>query len=260
MTQHIDREWIEIQQPEAEITWLFDKDFLTSNWNCIFNRGCKGVFEHDASELNHGCCSHGAHFRDKQDLKQVVKATKKLTDDIWQFKSIGDAKGIFKTNKKQESITRLVDDACIFLNRNDFHKGPGCALHLLSIIENKHHSAYKPEVCWQLPLRKEEFEFQAGGRMIIIKAWERSDWGEGGNDFHWWCTQDDLAYSGSKPVYLELATELELLCGTEIYSKLKIALDEFMPIIKSRQGRLPKYDSKNSITKSKINLSRKKPV
>ena len=58
-----------------------------------------------------------------------------LTDDEWQFAKSGRKKGIYaKAGKdddgKHEWRTRLVDDACIFLNRPGFAGGPGCALHL----------------------------------------------------------------------------------------------------------------------------------
>ena len=44
--------------------------------------------------------------------------------------------------------TRLVDDACIFLNRPGFPAGAGCALHLHAMREGRHHSEVKPDVCW----------------------------------------------------------------------------------------------------------------
>ncbi len=37
-------------------------------------------------------------------------------------------------NKAGEWMTRLVDDACIFLNRPGFAAGAGCALHTAALI------------------------------------------------------------------------------------------------------------------------------
>ena len=254
LNSKINREWIEIYDSESKTTWLFDKDFLLSNWHCIYGNGCKGVLDFDASELNQGCCSHGAHFSDKKDLKKVQKVSKRLNEDIWQFKSVGESKGIFKSNKQNETKTRLVENGCIFLNRNGFKGGAGCALHLLSMAEGNHHSLYKPDVCWQLPLRKEEFELQAGGTLVTIKAWERSDWGDGGDDFHWWCTQDDLAYTSAARVYSELEPELILLCGKEIYLRLKEAFDEIVQNLNDNN----KYGSqKPSSRRSRVTLSTK---
>jgi len=44
--------------------WRFETEFLTSNWTCLYGRGCKGILDHDATELGQGCCSLGAHFGD----------------------------------------------------------------------------------------------------------------------------------------------------------------------------------------------------
>ena len=52
--------------------------------------------------------------------------------------------------------TRLVKDACIFLNRPGFPAGAGCALHLAALAQGRSHVELKPEVCWQLPLRRED--------------------------------------------------------------------------------------------------------
>jgi hypothetical protein len=35
------------------------------------------------------------------------------------------------------------------------------------------------------------------GRVITrISQWNRSDWGEGGEEFHWWCTESPDAFVG----------------------------------------------------------------
>ena len=49
---------------DGNTVWRFDTEFLTSNWTCLFGRGCKGILDHDATELDQGCCSLGAHFGD----------------------------------------------------------------------------------------------------------------------------------------------------------------------------------------------------
>jgi hypothetical protein len=230
MNGRINREWIEILDPEDGHPWLFDKSFLLSNWTCIYGNGCKGVLTDDATDLNQGCCSYGAHFSDQEDLNKVKKASKKLDESIWQFKKVADKKGFFKVNKSGETVTRLVKDACIFLNRNGFEGGTGCALHIGSMRDGIHHSQYKPDVCWQLPLRKEDLTFESNVTVTVVKSWERSDWGEGGNEFHWWCTQDSLAYVGSRPVYKELMSELELLCGKKLTELLKTALEDLVKL------------------------------
>jgi hypothetical protein len=139
-------------------------------------------------ELVQGCCSYGAHFTDEKDQRRVEKAAKRLTADQWQFKSKGK-NGTTRVKKNGEIVTRLVQDACIFLNRPDFHRGPGCALHVMAIDNEESYIPLKPEVCWQLPLRRDD-EVEDDGHVITrISQWNRSHWGEGGADFHWWCTE-----------------------------------------------------------------------
>ena len=48
---------------------------------------------------------------------------------------------------------------------------------------------YKPDVCWQLPLRRDDREDDDGHVTSTVGEWGRSGWGEGGAEFHWWCTE-----------------------------------------------------------------------
>ena len=50
---------------------MFDVTFLESSWTCIYGQGCHGVLTGPADELVQGCCSYGAHFTGKKDLKRV---------------------------------------------------------------------------------------------------------------------------------------------------------------------------------------------
>ena len=45
---------------DGAVTWRFDDAFLTSNWTCIWGRGCLGILDEPAPELGQGCCSVGA--------------------------------------------------------------------------------------------------------------------------------------------------------------------------------------------------------
>ena len=59
-----------------------------------------------------------------------MKAARELGPDEWQYAEIGRKKGIFKKAGKNDDgspdwQTRLVKDACIFLNRPGFPTGPG---------------------------------------------------------------------------------------------------------------------------------------
>ena len=77
---------------------------------------------------------YGAHFTDDDDLAHVEAMAERLTDEQWQYRAVADERGgTVKTNGQGETITRLVDGACIFLNRPGFPGGPGCALHRAAV-------------------------------------------------------------------------------------------------------------------------------
>jgi hypothetical protein len=204
--------------------WMFDVTFLESNWTCIFGNGCQGVLTGPTPELVQGCCSYGAHFVDEKDRRRVEKAAKLLTDDQWQFKSKGKS-GTTRTKKNGEMVTKLVQDACIFLNRPDFHRGAGCALHVMAIDNDESYIPLKPEVCWQLPLRRDD-EVQDDGHVITrIGQWNRRDWGAGGAEFHWWCTESASAFVGKTRVVDSMREELTAMVGEKVYDRLRAYLD-----------------------------------
>ncbi|MCB0977486.1 MAG: hypothetical protein KDB02_08510, partial [Acidimicrobiales bacterium] len=113
-------EWVSFEDPEEDRTWLFDVTFLTSNWTCIFGRGCKGVLTEDFSEAVQGCCSYGAHFTGADDIAHVEAMAERLSPSQWQFRDVGLAEGITTTDDEGSTTTRIVEDACIFLNRPGF--------------------------------------------------------------------------------------------------------------------------------------------
>ncbi len=212
-------EWLTFLDPVAETTWFVDITFLVSNWSCIFGNGCQGVLTGPAPELVQGCCSYGAHFTDEDDRQRVELAATRLTADQWQFKNKGRS-GTTRTTKSGELVTKLVQDACIFLNRPDFHRGAGCALHVLALDSGESYIPLKPDVCWQVPLRKEEITLASGDTLMRIAQWNRSDWGSGGSEFHWWCTQDDGAFSGKDRVVDTMKEELIALMNPWAYEQV----------------------------------------
>ena len=69
---------------------------------------------------------------------------------------------------------------------------------------------WKPDVCWQVPLRVTHEE-----GVSRMTAWARGDWGDAGEDFHWWCTEAPEAFSGTEPVYVSMAAEIRELLGSD---------------------------------------------
>ena len=190
-------EWLSFEDEEEERTWVFDATFLTSNWTCIFGNGCQGVLTGPAPELVQGCCSYGAHLVDKKDARRVEKAAATLTPEEWQ--NHGKKKTVIEVNKHGETVTKLVGDACIFLNKPDFPAGAGCAFHIAAGRRGVNFMTLKPEVCWQLPLRREDqVDDESGHVTSVVRQWDRRHWGKGGREFHWWCTEEPDAFVGDQ--------------------------------------------------------------
>ena len=175
------RQWVEFVDPaephqliKADLTWL------TSRWTCIFGRGCPGIY---ADRPDVGCCAHGAHFADKQDRRRVATWVEKLTPEQWQRHATGHKKG-WTQKEDGEDKTRVVKGACIFHNDKDFPGGYGCALHHLADAEGVSFVETKPEVCWQLPLRRsyEDRTLEDGTEylVVVLGEYRRRDWGPGG--------------------------------------------------------------------------------
>jgi hypothetical protein len=88
-----------------------------------------------------------------------------------------------------------------------------------------HHSEVKPEVCWQLPLRRIDDEQDDGTVISRLTEFGREGWGEGGDDFAWWCTESPDAFVGKVPVYESMGPELELMLGRKLARQLVAYLD-----------------------------------
>jgi hypothetical protein len=212
-------EWVSFEDEEEERTWVIDVTFLLSGWHCIFGAGCQGVLTGPAPELAQGCCSYGAHFTDEADVARVRAATGTLTAEQWQYRAEGRRHGV--TRKDGGAVvTRLVDDACIFLNRPGFGGGPGCALHRAALERGQLPLELKPDVCWQLPLRADETVDADGHVTTTITQWDRRHWGDGGAEFAWWCTEAPEAFGHPEPVWRTMSAELVALVGPVTYLRL----------------------------------------
>jgi hypothetical protein len=202
-------------------TYMIDVTFFASRWSCIYGRGCPGIDDAPAPELEIGCCSHGAYFSDKPDRKRTRERMKQLRDDEWQYKDQAESLGgaIYK-NEDGDWVTRVVDGACIFQNRAGFERGAGCAFHTAALARGERFIDWKPSVCWQAPLRLDYHVDDNDHLTNILREWKRRDWGEGGADFHWWCTEDSLAFVGAEPVYVTMQDEIIEMIGEVPYKRL----------------------------------------
>jgi hypothetical protein len=214
-------EWVSFDDPTGDDrTWVFDLTFLTSSWTCIFGRGCQGVLTGPTPELVQGCCSYGAHLMDADDKKNLLRHAKRLTAEQWQHKPTNSKFPLTTVQDDGTELTALVDDACIFLNRPGFGAGPGCALHVGALAAGERPMDWKPQVCWQVPLRLEEITDDRGHITTTLREWKRRDWGGGGEEFHWWCTDSPEAFRDRKAVWQTLRDEIVELTTEAAYDQL----------------------------------------
>ncbi|HEY8526099.1 MAG TPA: hypothetical protein VIL48_14105 [Acidimicrobiales bacterium] len=213
-------ELVSFDDPHERRTWVFDVTFLLSPWRCLYGRGCPGVLTEPAAELEQGCCSYGAHLIDEADEADVLAAAARLTDAQWQHRRVAARRGgPLRKGPGGATVTRMVGDACIFLNRPGFPGGAGCALHRAALEAGERPLDWKPDVCWQLPLRRIDTVDDSGQVVSTLREWKRRDWGAGGDDFHWWCTDAPEAFTASAPVYETLRDEIVEMTSAWAYER-----------------------------------------
>ena len=211
---------LSLTDPSDGTRWRLDDQFLASNWICIWGRGCVGIGDEPAEHLGHGCCSVGAELLDQEEAMTIAALAATLDPDRFQFHAVAAADGALSDERTN---TRVVDGACIFLNRPGFVGGAGCALHLAAVDEREAPLEWKPSVCWQLPVKVDDI----GDGVRQLRGWERSDWGAEGETMAWLCT-DPIERSdvGDRPVVESLEAELVALLGRPVYVELRTRLEQ----------------------------------
>ncbi len=222
------RAWVEFVDPaDSDQVFRCDLTWLTSRWTCIFGNGCKGIYADQPAGV--GCCTLGAHFSDKDDEKRVKKFVRELTPETWQYY---DPKDWVELDEDGDRKTRVVDGACVFANRPGFAGGEGCALHSLALRTGRHFIETKPDVCWQLPIRRTydhvTRQDETEVLVITIAEYDRRGWGPGGHDLDWYCSGNTEAHVATEPVYVSSRAELVELMGEPAYEELARHCDKHL--------------------------------
>ena len=202
-----------------DVTWL------TSFYQCGFGTVCAGLY----GVAGTGCCVHGAFLSCAEDAERVATAGFALPARLWEHQR--------ETFFVEDEIdgepalkTDTVNGVCIFSNSPDFPGGAGCALHLYALENGVDPISVKPDVCWQLPLRRiEEEETLPDGTEIVhttITEYTRRAWGPGGADFTWYCTDNPVCHTASRPLWQTMEHELKALVGPAAWAQLRTYLTE----------------------------------
>lgn len=246
------REWLEFIDPaDSEHIIQVDLTWLLSTYRCRFGtEACLGI---DAENPDVGCCTHGAFLTDEDDRATLRNVAEKLTTDDWQNRPAEmeewEATGRHKKHSDYSNDNENTDElepwlewdelendegemepalktvttngACIFANRQGFPAGQGCALHAWALRNDVELTAAKPEVCWQVPLRRlEDWETRPDGVEMLrttVTEYNRRGWGDGGEDFDWYCSSDPNCHAGSEALWRTGREELTELIGAEAY-------------------------------------------
>jgi hypothetical protein len=208
-----------VEIADGDTTWRFERSFLTSRWTCIWGRGCLGILPTPTPELQQGCCSVGADIDGIDEARLISARAAMLDPERFEHHAEAAAGGVFADSSS--GATRVVDGACIFLNRPGFVGGAGCALHLEALASDESPIDWKPSVCWQLPVKVDWAEEPDGREVATMRGWRREDWGEEGRTMAWCCTEGPEAYVGSRPVVESLAEEIEAVVGHTVYVELR---------------------------------------
>ena len=210
-------EWVSFDDDGA--TYVFDVTFLTSNWTCIFGDGCLGVLTEPAPELGQGCCTYGAHFTDKEDRKQAERYAERLTDDQWQFKAEAERA---RRPDPQERRRRLGEPRWSTTPASSSTApgstaGPGCALHAAALDAGERPLDWKPEVCWQLPLRLDHHVDDNGHSPTRCASGSAATGARAARSSTGGAPRPTRRSSAAKPVYETLRDEIIELVGDEPY-------------------------------------------
>jgi len=214
--------FVTVDDAVAGVQWRFERAFLESNWTCIWGRGCQGIGEVAAPELALGCCSVGAEMGDPEEAMTTSALASLLPVALWEHHDAVDADDVFSDATRRN--TKVVDGACIFLNRPGFAGGAGCALHLAALDAGESPLDWKPSVCWQLPIRVDWSPQADGTEVATVRRWTRADWGAEGATMAWCCTEEASAHIGDVPVIDSLAAELSGVAGPEVIAAVAVAL------------------------------------
>jgi hypothetical protein len=161
----------------------------------------------------------GAELGDDEEARNISALAAAIDPSRFEYHAEATAGGIFSDETRLQ--TRIVDGACIFLNRPGFAGGAGCALHLEAIAAGESPIEWKPSVCWQLPIKVDWELTEGGAEVATVRGWTRADWGSDGETMAWCCTEGTRAYVGDSPVIDSLAEELQEVVGTEVYVELR---------------------------------------
>jgi hypothetical protein len=249
LTGPVPEEIVSVRYGDDE--YVLDIVALTSNYNCIYGRGCQGVtpFSGEGPDQHlpadrsvTGCCrttpGYGLAIAEvgaadpavvDSPLRVQAFVEQLRPDEAQHYERI--ASGDWLVEKQDDdgiwdSRHTAVGGSCIFLNTEMANGKHGCSLYHLAErlgLDAKH---TRPFVCHSAPadvFTIGETNDEKGRRLLVTL---RPPW------FGWFapegyfCTKDPAAFTATEPVFLRMESEFTWLLGADVYAALRPVLDQ----------------------------------
>ena len=176
----IPRTWAEFADPaDAGQRFRVDLTWLTSSWTCIFGSGCKGIY---ADRPDDGCCTLGAHFTDDDDLERVRAVVAELGEDEWEHHP-GHGRNGDKDPARRRRGPRSTRTATARPRSSTARAssstgrgsppGPGAPCTSTPCSPGRRRTRPKPDVCWQLPIRRSYRTVERARRHLLPRGDDR---------------------------------------------------------------------------------------
>ena len=209
----------------CDLTWL------TSSYMCIFGQGCHGIYA-DAPDV--GCCTLGAHFADKDDEKRVATyvdhARRRSSGSSEAAGPQGAQEGLDRASTttasarpapSRSTASRRASSTTAPTSRRRRRAAP-CTHWRSSTGKNPLET--KPDVCWQLPIRRTFRNVERQDGTSTPRSRSASTTGAAGGPAATTWTGTARATprrtSRAEPVYVTHEAELAELMGTAAYDEL----------------------------------------
>lgn len=231
--------------------YALDVIALTSNYRCIYGRGCQGTTpsrgegpgrHRPADPAVGGCCRTAPRYalataevseadRDHLDSPLRIKAfVESLLPDEAQHHAQISAGNWFTEVLGDDGRWRVqnseVGGNCIFLNTEAPDGKLGCALYHLADRLGADPCDTRPSVCDVEPAAAFVIadELPGDGRRVLVTL--RPPWFGWFASDGYFCTSDPAAYSAAEPVFRSMARQYTTLLGESVYAALLPVLNQ----------------------------------
>jgi hypothetical protein len=231
--------------------YVLDIAALTSNYHCIYGRGCQGVtpFEGEgpgqhlpADRSVTGCCRTAPGFglataevgdADPAALDSPLRIAPFVDqlepDEAQHYDRISSGDWFVEKQDDDgiwESRHTKVGGNCVFLNTEMANAKTGCALYHLADRLGVPAKDTRPFVCHSTPAAVftiSETNDGAGERLLVTL---RPPWFGWFAPTGYFCTKDPAAFSATEPVFSRMDSEFRSVLGDEIWDVVRRELDQ----------------------------------